>query len=437
VITVGQFRERALGNSERELENTALLLSRHFDQRFEDSDTIANNLISQLQLSEIASPEIFKKQISTPEAHLMLKSKVSVLSYIGDINIFDSKGTLVNSSGVWPLPAISIADRGYFQAFKSNPEAKTALAEPVRSYFTGTWTTVFAHRLTGQNGVFLGVMARRIDPVNFEKFFASVALGKSGAISMFHRDGTLLARHPHVDPMIGQNFKTAPLLSSVLRSGGNQTLRVQSPVDGQDRLGSAASLSHYPIVVIATTTVSEVLSDWRAQTRIMIAGAVLATVVIALLLFLIIRQMARQSQDSQQRLELQKQQLDTALNNMSQGLVLYDASARIILCNRRYIEMYELSTDVVKPGCHFYDLIRHRQATGSFDGNVDEFCSNILRNVRRGKFTNTIMESGDGRSFHIVNQPLEQGGWVATIEDITERRKLEQERDRNYAFRGR
>ena len=85
---------------------------------------------------------------------------------------------------------------------------------------------------------------------------------------------------------------------------------------------------------------------------------------IALILFLIIRQMTRQNQESQQRLELQKQQLDTALNNMTQGLVLYDASARIILCNRRYIDMYGLSTDVVKPGCHFYDLIRHRQADG-------------------------------------------------------------------------
>jgi len=44
------------------------------------------------------------------------------------------------------------------------------------------------------------------------------------------------------------------------------------------------------------------------------------------------------------------------------------------------------------------------------------------------------MECADGRSFQIVNKPLAQGGWVATIEDITERRNLEQERDRNYAF---
>jgi hypothetical protein len=76
-MMVGEFRESALRNSERELENTVLLLTRHFDQQFEDSDVIARNLISQMQISEIASPELFKDQFSTPEAQLMLISKVS------------------------------------------------------------------------------------------------------------------------------------------------------------------------------------------------------------------------------------------------------------------------------------------------------------------------------------------------------------------------
>ncbi len=307
------------------------------------------------------------------------------------------------------------------------------MAEPVLSYFTGKWTTLIAHRMSGPNGEFLGVMARRIDPVNFEKFFASVALGEGAAISMFHRDGTLLARYPRADEVIGQKFKSAPLLHSVLTKGGPQTLRVTSPVDGQDRLGSAAPLSRFPVVVIATATVSTVLADWRAQTKFMMVAAVLSALAIAFILFLIVRQLTRQNRDAQQRLESEKHRLDTALNNMTQGLVLYDASARVVLCNQRYLDMYGLSTDVVKPGCHFYDLIRHRQETGSFDGDIEEFCSTIMRNVAQGKITHTPMESA-GRSYMIVNKPLVHGGWVATIEDITQRRNLEQERDRNYAF---
>src|SRR5712671_1708956 len=59
-VMVGEFRERALSNSERELENTVLLLTRHFDQQFEDSDTIAADVISRLRVSGIAAPESFR-----------------------------------------------------------------------------------------------------------------------------------------------------------------------------------------------------------------------------------------------------------------------------------------------------------------------------------------------------------------------------------------
>jgi diguanylate cyclase (GGDEF)-like protein/PAS domain S-box-containing protein len=434
VVMVDEFRERALKNSARELENTVLLLARHFDQQFEDSEIIANDLISQMRISGIASPEIFRNQVSTFDTHLMLKSKAGVLSYIGEVNIFDSGGTLVSSSAAWPVPAINVADRSYFQAFTSNPQSAPVLAESLRSHFTGNWTTLIAHRLTGPNGVFLGAMARRIDPVSFEKFFASIALGKGAAISMFDGDGIMLARHPHIDAMIGQNFKAAPLVNKVLTEGNRQTLRIQSPVDGQDRLGSAVKLNHYSIVVVATNTVSAALADWREQTRFLVTAAALSASVIAFILFLIIRQMTRQSRESQQRLESERLRLDTALNNMTQGLVLYDASARVVVSNQRYIDMYRLSPDIVKPGCHFYDLIRHRKESGSFEGDVDEFCANVLRNVEQGKVTHSILKAADGRSVQIVNQPLAQGGWIATIEDITERRKLEQERDRNYAF---
>jgi diguanylate cyclase (GGDEF)-like protein/PAS domain S-box-containing protein len=433
-LVIGEFREQALRNSERELENTVQLLSRHFDQQFEDCDVITSDLISKMRLSEIASREAFKRMMSGLDAHLMLKSNTSALSYIGDVNIFDADGQLINSSGDGPLPAGSIADRPYFKAFKSDPDAPSVVIEPVHALYTGKWSTVFARRLSGPNGVFLGAMGRRIDPANFEKFFASIALGDGAAITMLHRDGTMLARHPHIESMIGQNFKSGPLMARALGQGGHQSRRVQSPVDGQDRLGSVAQLSRFPIVIVASTTVSAALADWRAQTRFLVAVACLSVLAIVVLLFVIVRSLTAQHRESQQRLEQEKHRLDTALNNMTQGLVLFDASARIVICNQRYIDMYGLSRAVVKPGIHFYEAVRHRKETGSFKGDVDEYCSTILRNVAQGKVTRTIRESGDGSTVQTVVRPLAQGGWVATMEDISERRSLERERDRNYAF---
>jgi diguanylate cyclase (GGDEF)-like protein/PAS domain S-box-containing protein len=433
IAMIGEFRERALSNTERELENTVQLLARHFDQRFEDCDAIATNLISQMQLSEISSPEQFKALMSTSEAHEMLRAKASLSSDIGSVNIFDADGQLVNSWDNWPLSPVNISDRLYFKAFKSDPSA-TVLTEPVRSVFTGRWTTIVAHRLSGPNGIFLGVMARRIDPATYEKFFEAVSLGNGAAIAMFHSDGTLLARFPRVDAMIGRKFKTAPVLQKTLAEGGRRTLRLKSPIDHQDRLGAVAVLGRFPIAVIVTKTVEGALADWRTQTRSLITAAILCALVITFFFFLIIRRIARQNHTAQQRLELERLRLDTALNNMTQGLVLYDAKARVVTTNQRYLDLHSLPAELVKPGLPFRGLIQLRKDTGTFDGDVDEFCSSVMHEVARGRIHQRILETDDGRAFLIVNKPLSQGGWVATIEDITERRDLEQERDRNQAF---
>jgi diguanylate cyclase (GGDEF)-like protein/PAS domain S-box-containing protein len=136
----------------------------------------------------------------------------------------------------------------------------------------------------------------------------------------------------------------------------------------------------------------------------------------------------------QQEMLQQSQRFGVALDNMSQGLLLFDSSERIVVCNRRYIEMYGLSPDVVKPGCTFRDLIRHRKETGSFAGDVGEYRASTLRDLTPGRATGLIIDTTDGRSIRIVNQPMANGGWVATHEDITERKLLEEERDRNREF---
>jgi diguanylate cyclase (GGDEF)-like protein/PAS domain S-box-containing protein len=306
--------------------------------------------------------------------------------------------------------------------------------EAVRSYVNGALTTILSHRLEGADGVFLGVLSRRVDPANYETFFASVALGTGGAISMFHLDGTMIARYPHVEHMIGKKLAHDPLLKGLSQGDRRQLPHLRSPVDQQDRISAAGALHDFPIAVIATRTNQAALADWRAQTRFLVIAAIVTALIIALILLLIIRQIARQSREAQGRIETERQRLDTALNNMTQGLVLYDAGARVVTTNQRYIDMHGLSADVVRPGLPFRELIAHRKATGSFDGDVDEFCASVLRNVARGEVNVKILECMGGRAFQIVNKPLPQGGWIATIEDITERRALEQERDRNFAF---
>jgi diguanylate cyclase (GGDEF)-like protein len=423
---VGSFRERALANSERELENTALLLARHFDQQLEDLEFVEKGLVASVHSAGIVSREDYERQMSSLEMHLLLKTKIGALSYVGGLNLFDSDGKLINSSGAWPVLAVNVADRAYFKEFKSNPHSAEILVDPVFSRITGAWTIVLARKMMGSNGEFLGAVGRGIEPAYFEKFFASLALGEGGAITMFHRDGTLLARHPHIESLIGRNFKAGQLFQNVLSTADHGTTRLHSLLDDQDRLASVRTLDHFPIAIAVTATVSTALAGWREQTRFLIAAAALSALVIAVVLSLIVRQLSQDSKLAGQRLAQEKQWLDIAVNNMTQSLLMYDSSARLVVCNQRYIEMYGLSPNVVKPGCSFRDLIAHRKMTGSFKGDVDEFYSATLRKVAEGKITHSIIESADGRSILVVNHPLENGGWVTTMEDITERKRSDE-----------
>jgi PAS domain-containing protein len=363
----GNFRERALRNSERELENTVLLLARHFDQQLEDFEVVQKGLLAFMRSNGIATTENYKRQMATREVHLMLRSKMDALAYVGGISVFDADGQLINASAAWPVPTVSVADRVYFKTFKSGPDSPSLLIEPVYSRITGAWTTVIARKVTGPNGEFLGAIGRGIEPASFEKFFASVALGPEAAIAMHHRDGTLLARYPHVDEMIGKNFKTGPASQQQVFELAHTTSRLTSPIDGKGRVISSRALTNFPIVIVAATTTSAALADWREQIGILISVAALSVLAIAGLLFLVVRKLSQQHRASQQRLTLEKLRLDTAVNNMTQGLLLFDSSQRLVICNQRYIEMYGLSADVIKPGCSFRDVIAHREETGSFD----------------------------------------------------------------------
>ncbi len=128
---------------------------------------------------------------------------------------------------------------------------------------------------------------------------------------------------------------------------------------------------------------------------------------------------------AEEKLLDQKQQTETAINNMAQGLLMFDAEGKMILCNRRYIEMYGLSSDVVKPGCSLRELIVHRQENGLFPGDVDQYCQQLIQGIAEGKTLTRIFELRDGRTVHGENRPMRGGGWVATHEDVTERRQAQ------------
>jgi hypothetical protein len=162
-IMASNFRERALRSAERELENTVLLLARHFDQQLSDFISVEEDIATQIRLAGITSPADFKARMSTFEMHEALKAKVGWHSDVAGVGVSDSDGVLINSSEHWPPPNIDLADRGYFKAAKAGAAAAPVSIELVRGRLSKEWETVIAYKITGRMASFWGSSRERSD----------------------------------------------------------------------------------------------------------------------------------------------------------------------------------------------------------------------------------------------------------------------------------
>ncbi len=133
------------------------------------------------------------------------------------------------------------------------------------------------------------------------------------------------------------------------------------------------------------------------------------------------------------RMQVRFLRVTDALNHMSQGFCVFDKFKQIVLCNRRYMDMYKLSPDLAKPGCTLRQVMQHRKNVGLFTGDVEQFCKEITDGVASGKATRWLITANDGRTFHSINAPTPDGGWVATHEDITEQLQTQKQRDETAA----
>jgi len=129
------------------------------------------------------------------------------------------------------------------------------------------------------------------------------------------------------------------------------------------------------------------------------------------------------------RRRVQARLLRAALNNMTQGLCMFDATGHLTLCNGRYIEMYHLRPEHARAGTPLRTLLLHRLAVGTYSGDPDRYVADCLKQVAEGRTETKMNETKDGRVVAVVSRPMRGGGWVATHSDVTEQLNAEKERD--------
>lgn len=409
-LIVGDFRERAIDRSEGELDNISRLLAHHFDRHFDEIGA-AEHFIAGLIERRAASSDDYVRLASSDQFKKLLRDQVSTSADKSSrVSLFDRDGNLIISSEPVPPPPINISDRKYFRALKDAEQTPSTAPqiELVHSRSHDDMRIVVARSVHNGDGQFLGVIARTIPPSELERFLSSTT-GNERVTLLISDSSGIIARYPTID--IGHD--QALLESAALRSVGETSLGSLGAHAEGENIISARRLAHYPVTIVAATRVSVALASWREETRILIMVASLAAIVTGIMLISVVRHLKEQTR-----------RLDVAISNMPQALLLFDASERLIVRNKRYAQMFGTPEHLVI-GRKLRDIARSCRSDARRFAALEVYRDGVQEALQMASRSQRILSLADGRSLQIVSQALNGGGWVSTIDDITERRRAE------------
>jgi diguanylate cyclase (GGDEF)-like protein len=438
VLTIVGLHDDATQDAERDAGNIATVLAEQTAHSVQAIDVALIELQGRVAASGVGTPEEFRTHFGTQGTFNLLKEFQIRLSEADVVSLIDAEGHVINNSRAFPSRStLDLSDRDYFQHARTVFSTALFVAKPLTNRFNGGRAVVFSRRLESASGTFLGVAVINVEIGYFRHVYESISSLTDQAFLLTRSDGVVLVRHP--EPRNG-GFERLPMHSpwyKTIAEGGGY-FRSNGALDGFSRIVAVRPLAGYPMVVNVGIAEASALAQWRRRATLIGIGAALTLLGFAFLLRAFVGQfralMASEKvatereaglDEKSRELERANARFDAALNNMSQGLCLFDADARIVVCNQQYVQMYNLSAEVVQPGCTLYDLIRHRKETGYFVGDVDQYCHRIIENVAKGQPFAWVVEASDGRYVHVLNRPIASGGWVATHEDVTERWRSE------------
>jgi diguanylate cyclase (GGDEF)-like protein/PAS domain S-box-containing protein len=164
---------------------------------------------------------------------------------------------------------------------------------------------------------------------------------------------------------------------------------------------------------------------WRSinheRSSVVLMGGLLLSGIVVTLMW-VVRRNSQKLHLTNDQLRHGKIILDAALENMSQGLCMFDRDGRIMLFNKRYAQWMGLPPNSLE-GLSLLELIKYRKSVGEFTGDPEEFFAQVVRAARDGKSSTRVIETSARRALRVIEQPMQDGGWVSTMEDITEWRE--------------
>ncbi len=349
-------------------------------------------------------------------------SVVGADGIIKQISVLGPDGFVERSRSASAAP-VSVGDREHFQFHARNDKDGLFISKPVVGKTTGKVSILLTRRIYGADRSFGGIVAAALDPFYFSRFYESVDLGKDGSIALIGADGFIRAHAGYKENRVGLSvLNTQPF--RLMQQAPSGYFISRGGLDGITRTVSYRKIDQFPFFVIVGLGEGEVYAEYRRLQRNYYAGAAGLTLVLVIVIGLGI---GRAWHLNRARAAANRQNLlfDAALNNMSHGLCMFDADGKLVVHNARYLEMFSLPPECIRPGVTINEIVGYFAQTGSFLGNIDKYTADVDASLAAGQIFQAERHMKDGRIILVTNRPLSGGGWVATHEDISVQRAYE------------
>ena len=438
--TIMALREDALRDARNDTANIATVLAEQTERSVQAIDIVTSDIGDRLgNVGGEIAPDAFLELLRSRATHDLLVERLGHLPQTDFMALIDRDGRVANSSRRWPAIYNDVSQRDYYTYAKDSKSRRLYISDLVRNRLSDERNIFFSKRISGPSGEFLGVVLTGIKLSYFQHIYNSITSLRNQSFLFSRTDGSVLVRHPNSEELARQNIPEASeWYTHVMQGGGN--FRSPGLFDNTPLLVAVRPLQGYPLVVNVSVSEQAILASWRHRSILIAIGTGLALLCSLLLLYALNHQFAQLAAsrssllerearlaEKSHELEQANTRIDTAIDTMVQGLVMFDANGRLVVCNTRFNELYNLSPEDTKPGLTLREVMELRKKTGTMPADIDTHIALVQKSMQAGETRTQIVDFPDGRTFCITNRPSGDGGWVATHEDITERQSAEKE----------